>query len=123
MTGRSPHVVLIVEHDALLQSLTADIMADAGFVVLQAGDAGEAMAILKSRPDIAVLLTSIAMPGGMDGLSLAHAVRRRWPAIKIVVASGQVRPTGYGLPKDSRFFLKPYDPRLMISEIRALIGP
>jgi two-component system, response regulator PdtaR len=123
MTGRSPHVVLIVEHDALLQSLTADIMADAGFVALQASDASEAMAILKSRPDIAVLLTSIAMPGSMDGLGLAHAVRRRWPTIRIIVASGQVRPTEYDLPKDSRFISKPYDPRIMISEIRSLIGP
>ena len=123
MTGRSPHVVLIVEHDALLQSLTADIMAGAGFVALQASDADEAMAILKSRADIAVLLTSIAMPGSMDGLSLAHAVRKRWPAIKIIVASGQVRPAGYNLPKDSRFFSKPYHAPTMISEIRALIGP
>jgi CheY-like chemotaxis protein len=121
MTGRSPHVVLIVEHDALLQSLTADIMADAGFVALQASDAGEALAILESRSDIALLLTSIAMPGSMDGLSLAHAVCERWPAIKIIIASGQVRPTDH-LPKDSRFFLKPYHARIMISEIRSLIG-
>ena len=119
MTGR--HTVLIVEHDELLQSLTADIMADAGFVALQASDAGEALAILESRSDIALLLTSVAMPGSMDGLSLAHAVRERWPAIKIIVASGQVRLTD-NLPKDSRFFLKPYRAEMMISEIRSLIG-
>jgi DNA-binding response OmpR family regulator len=49
MTGRSPHVVLIVEHDALLKSLTTDIRADAGFVALQASDADEALANLESR--------------------------------------------------------------------------
>jgi DNA-binding NtrC family response regulator len=120
MTGR--HVVLIVEHDALLKSLTADIMADAGFVALQASDADEAVAILESRSDVALLLTSIAMPSSMNGLSLAHTVCQRWPAIKIIVASGLVRLTGHNLPKDSRFFLKPYRAEMMISEIRSLIG-
>jgi len=122
MTGRSPHVVLIVEHDALLKSLTTDIRADAGFVALQASDADEALANLESRSDIAVLLTSVAMPGSMAGLGLAHTVCERWPAIKIIVASGQVRPTGHNLPKDSRFFLKPYHAQIMIREIRSLIG-
>ena len=107
MTGGSPHVVLIVEHDEFLKSLTADIMADAGFVALQASDAGEALAILESRSDIALLLTSVAMPGSMDGLSLAHAVRERWPAIKIIVASGQVRLAGHILPKNSLFSSSP----------------
>ena len=56
MTDRSPHVVLIVEHDALLKSLTVDIMEDAGFVALQASDADEAVTILEARSDIACLL-------------------------------------------------------------------
>ena len=123
MTGRSPHVVLIVEHDELLKSLTADIMQDAGFVVLQASDADEALAILESRSDIALLLTSVIMPGSTDGLGLAHTVCKRWPAIKTIIASGQRRLIERGLPKDSHFILKPYDAEIMISEIRSLLGP
>lgn len=122
-TDRSPHVVLIVEHDLILKSVSADILEEAGFVVLQAGDADEALTFLESRSDIALLLTSIAMPGSMDGLGLAHLVRERWPAIKLIVASGRVRPPGHDLPTGSRFFLKPYHSQLMISEIRSLIGP
>ena len=120
MTGR--HTVLIVEHDELLQSLTADIMADAGFAALQAGDAGEALTTLESRSDIALMLTSVRMPGTMDGLGLVRTVYKRWPAIRIMVASSQVRLIGHNLPKDSRFFLKPYRAEMMISEIRSLIG-
>ena len=123
MTDRSPRVVLIVEHDELLKSLTADIMEDAGFAALQAGDADEAVAIFESRSDIAVLLTSITMPSSMDGWDLAHAVCKRWPATKIVIASGKVCPIGHNLPVGSRFFLKPYRAQVMISEIRSLIGP
>jgi DNA-binding NtrC family response regulator len=123
MTGRSPHVVLIVEHNELLKSLTADIMKDAGFVALQASHADEALAILESRSDIALMLTSVKMPGSTDGLGLAHTVCERWPAIKIIIASSQHRLIGHDFPKNSRFFLKPYQAQIMISEIRSLLGP
>ena len=123
MTTRSSRVVLIVEHDVLLKSLTADIMVDAGFVALQASDADEALAILESRTDIALMLTSVIMPGSTDGLGLAHTVCERWPAIKTIIASGQRRLIGSDLTAGSRFFLKPYHAQTMISEIRSLIGP
>jgi DNA-binding NtrC family response regulator len=123
MRARSPQVVLIVEHHELLKSLTADIMENAGFAVLQAGDADEAVTILESRSDIALLLTSVTMPGSMDGLSLAQTVGKRWPAIKTIIASSQVRLIGSDLTAGSRFFLKPYHVQSMISEIRSLIGP
>ena len=124
MTGNLPsHVILIVENDELLQMLTVDIMEGAGFVALRAGNADEAMAILEARSDIALLLTSVSMPSSMNGLMLAHAVRNRWPSIKIIVVSGQTRLSECDLPTDSRLLIKPYAPKAMISEIRALIGP
>ena len=123
MTTRSPRVVLIVEHDNLLKLLTADVVEGAGFATLQASDADEALAILESRSDIALMLTSVAMPGSTDGLGLAHTVCKRWPAIKTIIASGQVRLVGSDLTAGSRFFLKPYHAQTMISEIRSLIGP
>jgi DNA-binding NtrC family response regulator len=123
MTSRLPHVVLIVEHHELLNSLTVDIMEEAGFTALQASGADEALAILESRSDIAVLLTSVTMPGRIDGLCLAHRVSERWPAIKIIIASSQIRLMGSNLPPGSRFFLKPYQSQVMISEIHAMIGP
>jgi DNA-binding NtrC family response regulator len=123
MTGKSPHVVLIVEHDELLNSLTVNVIEAAGFVPLWASNADEAISILESRPDVALLLTSVAMPGAMDGLKLAHTVSERWPAIKIIVASGQRHLAGHNLPSGSSFFLKPYHSDKMISEIHALIGP
>ena len=122
MTTRLSRIALIVEHDVLLKSLTADIMVDAGFEALQASDADEALAILESRPDIALMLTGVTMPGSMDGLGLARTVCQRWPAIKTIIASSQVRLIGSDLTAGSRFLLKPYHVPTMISEIRSLIG-
>ena len=118
----SPQAILIVEDDPFLKFLTVNIVEDAGFVALEAADADEAVAILEARSDIALLLTDINMPGSMDGLKLAHAVRKRWPPIKIIVVSGHVLPADCDLPADSRFFAKPYHGERMISEIRSLIG-
>jgi DNA-binding NtrC family response regulator len=123
MTGRSSHVVLIVEHNEFLRLLTADIMKDAGFVALHASDADEAITVLESRSDIALMLTSVKMPGSTDGMGLVDMVCKRWPAIKTIIASGQRRLMGRVLSKNSRFFLKPYDAQIMISEIRLLLGP
>ncbi len=116
-----PHAILIVEDDQLLKLVTVDIVEKSGFVALHADNADEALAILESRPDISLLLTGINMPGSMDGLKLAHAVRNRWPAVKIIVVSSRV--TECDLPTDSRFFAKPYHAEKIISEIHSLIGP
>jgi len=123
VTDRFPRVVLIVEHDDLLNFLTADIMEDAGFATLQASDVDEAVSILESRPDIELLLTSVTMQGRTDGLGLAHMVRYRWPTIKIIITSSKVWLTKDDFPMGSRFVPKPYRVQVMISEIRSLIGP
>lgn len=117
-----PQTILIVEDDPFLRGLTVNIVEDAGFATIEAADADEAVAILEARPDIALLLTDIDMCGSMDGLTLAHAVRKRWPPIKIIIVSGRGRPLDCNLPTDSRFFGKPYHGDTMVSEIRSLIA-
>ena len=66
-----------------------------------ASDADEAIDILTSRFDIAVVFTDIQMPGSMDGLRPAAAVRDRWPPIKIITASGRIRVEKNDLPSGS----------------------
>jgi two-component system, response regulator PdtaR len=118
----APKAILIVEDDQLLKLLTVDIVEEAGYVALQASSADEAVAIMESRTDIALLLTDIDMPGSMDGIKLAHAVRNRWPPIRIIVVSGRLHLLEEDLPTHSRFFAKPYSSDAIISEIRSLIG-
>ena len=99
--------VLIVEDEMVLRMRAVDIVEDAGFRSVEAVNADEAMSILESRSDISLLFTDIQMPGSMDGLKLAHAVHSRWPDIKIILVSGQVKPSDAERPADSRFFGKP----------------
>ena len=62
------------------------------------------------------------MPGRMDGLGLAHAVHERWPPIKIILVSGQLKLAKTDIPADSQFFGKPLAATAMIAEMRNLIG-
>ena len=117
-----PAIVLVVEDDLILRMRAIDMVDDAGYVSVEAVDADEALAILQSRSDIALLFTDIQMPGSMDGLELAHAVHERWPLIKIIIVSGQLKLSGSQLPRDSRFFGKPLVSGQMIAEMQNMIG-
>jgi two-component sensor histidine kinase/CheY-like chemotaxis protein len=114
--------VLVVEDEMVLRLRAVDIVEDAGFTAVEAVSADEALAILESRSDISLLFSDIQMPGSMDGLKLAHAVHERWPAIKIILVSGQIKPSDGDRPADSRFFGKPLVVKQMIGELQQMVG-
>ncbi|MBR1151052.1 response regulator [Bradyrhizobium sp. JYMT SZCCT0428] len=118
-----PLVVLVVEDEMMLRMRVVDMVEDAGYVPVEAVDADEAMTILRSRSDIALMLTDVQMPGSMNGLQLAHAVRENWPPIKIILASGQLKLSDGDIPLDSRFFGKPLQSDEIIAEMREMLGP
>jgi CheY-like chemotaxis protein len=117
-----PVTVLIVEDEVLLRMHAADVLEDAGYIVIQAENADQAVAILEARTDIKILMTDIEMPGTMDGVKLAHAVRNRWPPVKIVVVSGRVGKEQIVLPDGSLLFGKPFDASKIVAELRSLLA-
>jgi CheY-like chemotaxis protein len=114
--------VLVVEDEILIRMAIADQIADGGFTVYEAGNADQAIRMLEAHSDIGVLFTDIDMPGSMDGLKLAAAVRDRWPPVKIVLTSGHVKIRQEELPVDGRFFAKPYDAAKIVSTLHDLVG-
>ena len=94
----SQPVMLVVDDEALIRMCAAEFAQEAGFLALEACDAAEAMEALEGRDDITVLFTDVAMPGKMDGLALAHAVRERWPDIVVMIATGATAPIGGQFP-------------------------
>jgi two-component system, response regulator PdtaR len=120
--GKPPPVILVVEDEPLLRMLAVEVVEEAGFIAIEARDADEAVMLLESRSDIALLFTDINMPGSMDGLKLAHAVRNRWPPIKILVVSGEQQLQSSDLPSNSSFVGKPYQSSSLVQELRSLVG-
>ncbi|MBF2716834.1 response regulator [Agrobacterium vitis] len=111
-------VIMVVEDSPLIRMGAIDLVLSAGYDVLEAGDADEAIRILESRDDIDLVFTDVQMPGTMDGIKLSHYIRDRWPPVKLIVASGAAILEESMLPGGSRFFSKPYD-ELTITEAMA----
>jgi len=115
-------VVLLVEDEALVRMFAADLLREeAGFKVVEAGNADEALTVLEATPDVEVLVTDVEMPGTLDGFTLARLVNRAWPHIGIVVASGRAAPGDGDLPPGARFIAKPYTPSVLIEAVRAAL--
>lgn len=113
-------VVLIVQSDALIRISAVHIVEDAGFSVLEAANADDAVELLESHDDIRAVFTAMSMPGSMDGLKLTHAVKDRWPPIHLIVTSE--RDLRDKLPANGRFIRKPYAPEQVGAALRELFG-
>jgi CheY-like chemotaxis protein len=115
-----PRTILVVEDEFLIRLAATEALDHAGFEVLDSGSAEQALPLLTRRADIAVLFTDIYMPGGMDGLDLAFEVRRRWPAIGLLLTSGNARTSNLRMLGGARFLAKPYTPEELVAGIKAL---
>jgi len=111
-------VVLVVEDDAMIRMDVVSMIEDAGFEVIEAINADEAISILETRLDIVTVFTDIEMPGSMNGLKLAFAVRDRWPPVRIIIASGRIRPQPHEMPTEVQFLRKPYSQAAVLDAVR-----
>ena len=114
-------LVLIVEDEVLVRLTAVFLLEEAGFGTLEAGSADEAIALLEARKDIQVVFTDINMPGSMDGLRLAHAIRNRWPPVQLVLTSGRLRIRDEDLPERGIFLGKPYAGAELVHAVRSLV--
>lgn len=120
--AQSKLVIMVVEDEALVRMAIADHLAAEGYEVLEAGNADQAIAMLVKIPEIRMVFTDIDMPGSMDGLKLAAAVRNRWPPIKIIVTSGHHGVAVEDLPVEARFMPKPYSPDAVAAAFRQMLS-
>ncbi len=113
--------VLVVEDEPLLRLFNADMLIDAGFDVVEACDADEALRLLETVDGIRVVFTDVEMPGALDGFALAERIETRWPQIGVVVTSGRCRPaTSFAAP--ARCFVpKPFRAAQIVGAIDAFM--
>lgn len=107
------HTILVVEDEGLIRCDTSQMLREKGFAVIEAADAQEALAKVRSAAHISLLFTDIHMPGPMDGLELAHCVHRLHPAIRLILTSGKTTVTSAEMPDRGEFIPKPYSPEMV----------
>lgn len=111
--AKAAGTVLFVEDDELVRATVAPALEQAGFAVLQASTGDEALSLLDAGADVQVVFSDVIMPGALNGVELARIVRARFPALRVLLASGHA-DMAIDLP-GVQMLGKPYD-------IAAVIG-
>jgi CheY-like chemotaxis protein len=120
--AKGPLTILVVDDEALVRMALAEGFEEAGFRVVQAASANEALSVLRTSIAIDAVLTDIQMPGSMDGLQLAAAVRKIRPGLKIAVTSGHLVTRPSRRIADA-FIAKPWAVETVVERVRKLIAP
>lgn len=113
-------IALVVDDEPLILMDTSDMVASAGYHVIEARSADEAFELLAKFSSLKLLMTDIQMPGDMDGLALARYVGEHWPNVHVVVASGAIVPKNGELPEGARFLGKPLNEALVIETLQEM---
>ena len=102
----SNFIALVVEDDILQRDIIVDLLRDKGLEVVECGTAEAAeLLVVKTGPELRVLITDVALAGPMSGLQLAEYAKRRYPSLNVVLISGATPPY---LPSDTTFLQKPF---------------
>jgi CheY-like chemotaxis protein len=115
------HIVLLVEDEVLVRMLLAEELRDAGWTVVEAATGDEAWSFLRSGGTAQLLFTDLTMPGNLDGLALTRLVRSTYPAMKIILTSGNMGPrsvTGF-----DGYLPKPYSLAGAVAAVGKLLEP
>ena len=122
MDPSPPQPLIIVADDDVLERMGASYMfSDAGYRVLEVGNADAALRIFETNADIRLLFTDVSMLGAIDGADLARQVAEGWPTVGILMTSG--RPCPSHLPPGVRFHAKPYEPTNVLGDAREMAIP
>lgn len=107
--------ILLVEDDALIRMNTAEILQDAGYIVVEAASAEEAMAALETVP-FDLLVTDVNLPGA-SGAELASRARTVRPSAAIVFATGDTSSVASQM--GAGILAKPYDAEGLVGAIQS----
>ena len=116
-------VALIVDDECFARLFAVQILLDLGFVVLEAADASEGIAILRDNQDVTIVFTDINMPGDIDGLDLVRQVRKARPNVALLVTSGVRLPSPSELDCEVPFLPKPYTAASLVAAFADLAHP
>jgi CheY-like chemotaxis protein len=119
------HRILLIDDDAAIRGVARRILERAGYEVLEAGEGGAGIQLMRAAP-VDLVLTDIYMPG-QDGLATIRHLRREWPDVKIITMSGGVRAGPGDLNEAAaamgatRTLSKPFDKDQLLEAVRAVL--
>jgi CheY-like chemotaxis protein len=112
--------VLLVDDDSAVREVTAGILHDLGYGVIEAGSGGAALDVLDHQEDIDLLLVDFAMPG-MNGAEVAREARARRPDVPILFVTGYADTEALTAAGDDGILRKPFVEKDLAAKLRAVL--
>jgi PAS domain S-box-containing protein len=112
--------ILVVEDNPDVRAVSATLLEQIGYRVLFAENAEDALNVLVREPNIDLVFSDIVMPGDMDGIGLARAIRVRYPQIAVLLTSGYAKAAETA-EREFPILRKPYEVRTLASAVAASI--
>lgn len=113
--------ILFVEDEAFVRDVTCEVLQSAGYRVLTAKNAPEAMLLYEqSSGDVELLLSDVVLPGE-TGWALAGKLRRENPGLKILLVTGYAEQMGLREAKPEEFLAKPFSAETLLRRVRQLL--
>jgi two-component system, cell cycle sensor histidine kinase and response regulator CckA len=110
-------VSLVVDDDPSVRKYVSTILQREDFRTLEAEDGAQALQILEAvGGSVDLIVSDIQMPN-IDGLTLAYAVRRLFPAVPLILASGNAKPDDA-----FEFVEKPFSPNAILQAVRKVLA-
>ena len=110
-----PKTILVVDDEIEIRFVIADYLREAGFKVIAAGSADEALEYLTSPNEVGLVFSDVNMPGTLDGIALAHKLRANYPKLRVLLTSGHFSQRSVDV--DLMLIPKPY----VLAEVRTTI--
>jgi signal transduction histidine kinase len=120
----SGETILLVEDDDDVRAFAADLLRELGYRVLAAGTGPEGLRLLDQHPEVRLLFTDVALPGGMTGRQLAEEAERRHPGLKVLYTTGYARNAIVHqgrLDPGVELIVKPFSSAALAGKIRHLL--
>src|SRR5262249_28116861 len=101
--------VLLVEDNAQVAEVATAYFQQLGYTVRQAGNANEALGLLGPDAKFDLVFSDILLPGGMNGLALGHAIRKRFPRMPVLLTTGYIESAHNAVAQGFTLLPKPFD--------------
>ena len=111
--------ILVVEDEAEVARVTMEVLREIGYQAIEARDGQAALALIEQDPTIELVLSDVAMPGGMSGLELARRLRKLRPGLPVVLATGYTQLETRVMDEDFTFIAKPYRREALAAALQA----
>jgi CheY-like chemotaxis protein len=118
---RSTIAILVVEDEALPRLDLVETLSEAGYKVLEASNAHQALDYLRDRRPVDVVITDIDLGAGPTGWDVAETFRAAYSDIPIIYVSGVAGDRRRRVP-GSAFFAKPCRTLDILKVCRGLSG-